>query len=327
MSVLKISDLHVRTGRHEILRGVDLEVGSGEVHALMGPNGSGKSTLAHALLGRDDYEVTSGSVTIDGEDLLALPTWERARRGLFLAMQYPVEVPGVPLAAVVGAARDGDLSGVGLRAARIGVPAGAAARRERRLGARRRAGPSAAVLRARSRCSTRSTPGRRRRGSDVARTSPRSRDDRIRVLASRTARLLEAAPDRVHVFLAGRIVRAAPSCRRARTAPDTVDACRARPRRAHPSSPAPARPLSGRPRCPTPSPIPSRADVPNRSYRTGAPACTGSMTATDVSLQVAAYKPWRVKPPTSPGSAPLSGASGLAFQPHRVGVRCASTSA
>src|SRR5689334_23545314 len=76
----------------------------------MGPNGSGKSTLSHALMGRGDYEVTQGTVTIDGEDLLALPTWQRARLGLFLAMQYPVEVPGVPLAAMVGAARGIDLT-------------------------------------------------------------------------------------------------------------------------------------------------------------------------------------------------------------------------
>ena len=97
MSTLKITDLHAAVGGHEILRGVDLELASGEVHALMGPNGSGKSTLAHALMGRDDYDVTAGSVTVDGEELLGLPTWQRAERGLFLAMQYPVEVPGVRL--------------------------------------------------------------------------------------------------------------------------------------------------------------------------------------------------------------------------------------
>jgi len=77
------------------LRGVDLEVASGEVHVVMGPNGSGKSTLSHVVMGRGDYEVTGGSVTLDGEELLTLPTWQRAARGLFLAMQYPVEVPGV----------------------------------------------------------------------------------------------------------------------------------------------------------------------------------------------------------------------------------------
>jgi Fe-S cluster assembly ATP-binding protein len=95
MSVLKITDLRASVDGHAILRGVDLEVRSGEVHALMGPNGSGKSTLSHVLMGRDDYVVTGGSVTIDGEELLGLATWERAAKGLFLAMQYPVEVPGV----------------------------------------------------------------------------------------------------------------------------------------------------------------------------------------------------------------------------------------
>ena len=88
---------------NEILHGVDLEVRSGEVHALMGPNGSGKSTLSHALMGRGDYDVTAGSITIDGEELLGLPTWQRAQRGLFLAMQYPVAVPGVPLEHLVAA--------------------------------------------------------------------------------------------------------------------------------------------------------------------------------------------------------------------------------
>jgi Fe-S cluster assembly ATP-binding protein len=104
VSVLKVTDLHASVGRFEVLRGVDLEIASGEVHALMGPNGSGKSTLAHVLMGRGDYEVTRGSVTIDGEELLGLPTWQRAQRGLFLAMQYPVEVPGVKVGDLVGAA-------------------------------------------------------------------------------------------------------------------------------------------------------------------------------------------------------------------------------
>ena len=103
MSTLSIRNLHVKVAGVEILRGVDLDVRSGEVHALMGPNGSGKSTLSHALMGRGDYEVTEGSVTIDGEELLGLPTWQRAQKGLFLAMQYPVEVPGVRLEDMVGA--------------------------------------------------------------------------------------------------------------------------------------------------------------------------------------------------------------------------------
>ncbi len=99
MSTLEIRDLHVTvaTGEDttEILRGVDLTVSSGETHAIMGPNGSGKSTLAYSIAGHPKYTVTSGSVTLDGRDVLAMTVDERARAGLFLAMQYPVEVPGV----------------------------------------------------------------------------------------------------------------------------------------------------------------------------------------------------------------------------------------
>jgi Fe-S cluster assembly ATP-binding protein len=99
VSTLEIRGLHVSvdtdTGGKEILRGVDLTVGSGETHAIMGPNGSGKSTLAYSLAGHPKYTVTSGTVTLDGEDVLAMTVDERARAGLFLAMQYPVEVPGV----------------------------------------------------------------------------------------------------------------------------------------------------------------------------------------------------------------------------------------
>ncbi len=101
MSVLRIDDLRAKVEGRPILNGVTLEVSSGEVHALMGPNGSGKSTLAHALMGHPEYEVTGGSVTLDGVELLGLPTHERATRGLYLAMQYPVEIPGVPLEAMV----------------------------------------------------------------------------------------------------------------------------------------------------------------------------------------------------------------------------------
>ncbi len=104
MSELTVRGLHASVDGHEILRGVDLEVRSGEVHALMGPNGSGKSTLSHTIMGRGDYTATAGSVTLDGEELLGLPTWERASKGLFLAMQYPVEVDGVRVLDVLDAA-------------------------------------------------------------------------------------------------------------------------------------------------------------------------------------------------------------------------------
>jgi len=99
MATLDIRDLHVSVntdeGAIEILRGVDLTISSNETHAIMGPNGSGKSTLAYSLAGHPKYQVTQGSVTLDGEDLLAMTVDQRARAGLFLAMQYPVEVPGV----------------------------------------------------------------------------------------------------------------------------------------------------------------------------------------------------------------------------------------
>jgi len=102
MSTLEIRDLHASvtdaTGQsQEILRGVDLVVRAGETHAIMGPNGSGKSTLAYAIAGHPKYKVTQGSVTLDGEDVLAMSVDARARAGLFLAMQYPVEVPGVSM--------------------------------------------------------------------------------------------------------------------------------------------------------------------------------------------------------------------------------------
>ncbi len=93
--MLSIKNLHVRVDGKEIIRGLDLEVKAGEVHAIMGPNGSGKSTLAHVLAGRDGYEVTEGEVLYEGKNLLEMPAEERAREGVFLAFQYPVEIPGV----------------------------------------------------------------------------------------------------------------------------------------------------------------------------------------------------------------------------------------
>ena len=102
--MLSIENLHARVGDREILKGIDLHVPAGEVHALMGPNGSGKSTLAQVLAGREDYEVTDGSVVYRGQDLLALAPEERARAGVFLAFQYPIEIPGVNNAYLLKAA-------------------------------------------------------------------------------------------------------------------------------------------------------------------------------------------------------------------------------
>ena len=93
--MLKIDNLHAGIDGAEILKGLDLELKAGEVHAIMGPNGSGKSTLAQVLAGRDEYEVSEGAVTFDGEDLLEMEPEDRAREGIFLAFQYPVEIPGV----------------------------------------------------------------------------------------------------------------------------------------------------------------------------------------------------------------------------------------
>jgi Fe-S cluster assembly ATP-binding protein len=94
--MLEIKDLHVSVDGNEILKGLDLEVGPGEIHAIMGPNGSGKSTLSHVISGRDGYEITGGRIIFQGEDLTGLEPEERAAKGIFLAFQYPVEIPGVP---------------------------------------------------------------------------------------------------------------------------------------------------------------------------------------------------------------------------------------
>ena len=110
--ILQVENLHAAVDGTEILRGIDLTVRSGEVHAVMGPNGAGKSTLSNALMGAPGYDIIGGLVILDGEDLLDLPTWKRAAAGLFLGMQYPTEVPGVSLEqmlteALVGVGRGG----------------------------------------------------------------------------------------------------------------------------------------------------------------------------------------------------------------------------
>ena len=112
--MLKIENLHVEVDGNEIVKGLDLEVGRGEIHAIMGPNGSGKSTLANVLMGHPRYDVTEGSVTFEGEDVLELEPDERAKMGMFLAFQYPSEVPGVSVAnflrTAVNSVRDEELS-------------------------------------------------------------------------------------------------------------------------------------------------------------------------------------------------------------------------
>ncbi|MDQ3863897.1 MAG: Fe-S cluster assembly ATPase SufC [Actinomycetota bacterium] len=112
--MLKIEDLHVEIDGQEIVKGLDLEVGKGEIHAIMGPNGSGKSTLANVLMGHPRYEVTGGSVTFEGEDVFELEPDERAKLGMFLAFQYPSEVPGVSVAnflrTAVNSVREEELS-------------------------------------------------------------------------------------------------------------------------------------------------------------------------------------------------------------------------
>jgi Fe-S cluster assembly ATP-binding protein len=221
MSTLQISGLRASVVGKEILRGIDLEISSGEVHAVMGPNGSGKSTLAHVLAGRPGYEVLGGSVTLDGEELLDLPTWQRARAGLLCTLQYPVEVPGVPVTEVLREARraaghEGDsLELIRQEATRIGLDERflhRAVNVEFSGGERKRTetmqlavlGPKFAVL------------DELDSGLDVdalravsRRIEASTSEDGLGVLAiTHYARLLtELRPDHVHVLLGGRIVR------------------------------------------------------------------------------------------------------------------------
>jgi Fe-S cluster assembly ATP-binding protein len=220
-STLVVRDLHASVDGHEILRGVDLEVRSGEVHALMGPNGSGKSTLSHTIMGRGDYVATAGSVTLDGEELLGLPTWERASKGLFLAMQYPVEVDGVHVLDVLDAAlrargeTDDDL------AARLAVEADRLSVADEFLtrgvnvefsgGEKKRAETlQLAVLRPAFAILDEIDSGLDVDAlRDVARRiEAMTTEDGLGVLAiTHYARLLsELRPDRVHVLMAGRVV-------------------------------------------------------------------------------------------------------------------------
>jgi Fe-S cluster assembly ATP-binding protein len=104
--LFEVEGLHASAGGREVLHGIDLTIRSGEVHVIMGPNGSGKSTLAHALMGRPGTEVTAGSIRMDGQELVGLPAWQRAKAGVFLALQNPVEVPGVGLRSLLHAASD-----------------------------------------------------------------------------------------------------------------------------------------------------------------------------------------------------------------------------
>ena len=154
MSTLEIKDLHVSVntedGAKEILKGVTLTIKDGETHAIMGPNGSGKSTLAYSIAGHPKYTVTGGTVTLDGEDVLAMTVDERARAGLFLAMQYPVEVPGVSVVELP-AHREDRHRRRGAQAAHLGQG------RQRRPGER-----STSTRRSRSARSTRASPAARR---------------------------------------------------------------------------------------------------------------------------------------------------------------------
>ena len=229
MTTLEIRDLHVSVetedGAKEILRGVDLTISSGETHAIMGPNGSGKSTLAYSIAGHPKYKVTGGTVTLDGEDVLAMNVDERARAGLFLAMQYPVEVPGVTVSNFLRTAKtaiDGeapklrtwvkDVRAVDGRPAHR--PRVRRAQRQRGLLRRREEAPRdppdrAAQAQDRHPRRDRLRPRRRRaaRSSPRASTGSESTSDVGVLLITHYTRILRyIQPDFVHVFVDGRIV-------------------------------------------------------------------------------------------------------------------------
>lgn len=123
MTELIISGLRAEVAGKQILNGIDLTIRSGEVHAIMGPNGSGKSTMSHVLMGKPGYTVTGGSVTLDGVDVLSLPTWKRAQLGLFLGMQYPTEVPGVSLHSMLSASFEAAGADIGSMSERMQIEA------------------------------------------------------------------------------------------------------------------------------------------------------------------------------------------------------------
>lgn len=229
MSELVIRDLGAAVGGHVILDGLSLTIGSGQVHAVMGPNGAGKSTLGHVLLGKPGYEVLGGSVTLDGVELLDMPTWQRAQAGLFLAMQYPIGVPGVGLVDVISASRaaatatangtaGGDADEVrallAAEAARIGIDDGLLGRSlnvDMSGGEKKRNETlQLAVLRPRF-----AVLDELDSGLDVdalryvaRRVEAATQEDDLGVLAiTHYSRLLtELRPDRVHVLAGGRIV-------------------------------------------------------------------------------------------------------------------------
>jgi len=213
VSVLEVSGLHVSVHGFEVLRGVDLTLRSGEVHALMGPNGSGKSTLSHAIMGRPGYDVTAGSVRLDGEDLLDLPTWQRAERGLFLSHQYPVEIDGVRIADLLDAVGAG-ASGLAAEAERLHVASDLLERGvnvEFSGGEQKRAETlQLALIRPRFALLDEIDSGLDVDAlRDVARRiEAMTSEDGLGVLAiTHYARLLtELRPDRVHVFMGGRVV-------------------------------------------------------------------------------------------------------------------------